>query len=138
MRGLLKVDPMRSFLLSLVLLFLTLTAYAQEFYTRDSSCLFYIPNTLSPNCASSDCSFKVTFACKTKKDYFFVSSDASMQIYNRWGQVVHEIMFDKQQAGWNGGNLDGGTYYWIFKFFEDTDEGRKERSVTGYLTLVRE
>jgi gliding motility-associated-like protein len=66
----------------------------------------------------------------------YAYEEFSLEIYNRWGQKVHESI--DPYFKWNGTNLNGdavtdGTYFYIarLKHFENTDEQK------GTVTLLR-
>lgn len=108
-----------------------------EFGCRDSSFVavyiyplttLYAPNTFTPNGSGVNDVFKVVI---------FDVAEFSLQIYNRWGEIIHES-FD-QDVGWDGRNLNGemvkdGTYIWKAQF---TNASGVREEQKGHVTVLK-
>ncbi len=84
-----------------------------------SGCEIIIPNVFSPNGDGYN-------------DFFVIdhieSRSNTLNIYNRWGNVVYETRNYRNQ--WNGRDLPDGTYYYVLQV---TDE---QEARTGHLTIL--
>ncbi len=85
-----------------------------------------IPNVLTPNNDNKndvlviDCAFQL--------------ENNIIQIFNRWGDKVHEqVTYQNDWRGtYEGDDLPAGTYFYIFKMDQDENE-----AMTGYITIIR-
>ena len=84
-----------------------------------SGCEIIIPNVFAPNGDGYN-------------DFFVIdhieSRSNTLNIYNRWGNVVYETRNYRNQ--WNGRDLPDGTYYYVLQV---TDE---QEARTGHLTIL--
>ena len=69
------------------------------------------------------------------RDLAFFTSQTSVYVYNKWGQMVYNNDNYSNLGGFNGTdnsgkNLDGGTYYYVIKCPE-------RKTTTGYIDLIR-
>ncbi len=84
-----------------------------------------------------------------KNDQFDIiiegESSYHLQIYNRWGVLVYESFEDSENSdnkNWNGQFLNtgeacpSGTYYYIFEFGLNKDDGKKQ-TIQGVIHLIR-
>ncbi|SFT65847.1 gliding motility-associated C-terminal domain-containing protein [Lishizhenia tianjinensis] len=108
-----------------------------EWGCRDSSYIsvyiyplttIYAPNAFTPNGSGVNDVFKIVI---------YDISEFSLEIYNRWGELIHES-FDKN-VGWDGKNLQGemvkdGTYIWKIKF--TNSEGVREEQL-GHVNVLK-
>jgi gliding motility-associated-like protein len=64
--------------------------------------------------------------------------DASLTVFNRWGQVIHQVNSNINASNaWDGKNDNGeevedGVYYYIITL------SRAKRVLKGYITVVRD
>ena len=100
----------------------------------DNCPLYVLPNVFTPN---SDGSNDLYVPINQR---FIERID--MQIFNRWGNLVHEN-FDPQ-INWNGTNMDGddlaeGVYFYVCKIFEKRVNGviLSDEVKSGYIELRR-
>lgn len=63
-------------------------------------------------------------------------TDATLEIYNRWGQKLIET--SNMQTGWdgkhNGNDCNPGVYYWVVRY---TTRANETETLTGFLTLLK-
>lgn len=99
------------------------------FVLTETICNIYIPSAFTPNGDGLNDLFRISGALYVK--------DFSMQVYNRWGQVV----FTSANAfeGWNGTQqglaLDPGIYTYRIRF--TNIQNNEQRIVKGTVTLLR-
>ncbi|HEX4958832.1 MAG TPA: gliding motility-associated C-terminal domain-containing protein, partial [Lacibacter sp.] len=99
------------------------------FVLTETICNIYIPSAFTPNGDGLNDLFRISGALYVK--------DFSMQVYNRWGQVV----FTSTNAfeGWNGTQqglaLDPGIYTYRIRF--TNIQNNEQRIVKGMVTLLR-
>ena len=69
----------------------------------------------------------------------YASAEYSIEIYNRWGQLVFESKdYSRQWNGRNSSNVecDDGTYFWIAKYRSRCGDGQITTQ-KGYVQLIR-
>lgn len=102
------------------------TAYAQISVLQEA--VLVIPNVFSPNGDGSNDRYRITNSGLTY---------LSMEIYNRWGQVVAKL--NRPDDSWDGRSYSGepvpeGTY---FHHLTVRDALNGERTFSGHITLLR-
>lgn len=91
----------------------------------------FVPNTFTPDGDE----FNNVFVAK---GYGILESDFSMEIYDRWGELIFES--HNMEIGWDGSygavteRVQDGTYTWVIRF-RDLTNARHERY--GHLNLLR-
>lgn len=103
----------------------------EVFILPSTEAMGFIPNVFTPNNDG-------------KNDRFQVDGlglqNFTMQVYNRWGQVMYES--SNVQYGWNGGldnssdKVPEGTYYYIITY-KDLCSTEPETKKAGHVTLLR-
>lgn len=101
---------------------------SQEILIEPGNCELFMPNAFTPNRDGVNDIFRVKYSSFIK--YF------SMQIFNKWGQLV--FVTRNPQEGWNG-KLKGvdqpiGSYVWIIQY---TTVENKKGYATGNVLLIR-
>lgn len=95
--------------------------------------IYYIPNTFTPDADQFNETFKPIFT------YGFDPFDYTLEIFNRWGEIIFES--HNVEIGWNGrygvdGNLcQDGTYTW--KIEVKTSKNDERKTFTGHVNLLR-
>ena len=92
------------------------------------SCLGFIPTIFTPNGPGANATWVIP-------DLIFYP-DATVQIYNRWGQLVFECKNNCYFNVWDGTNDDGenlpfGNYYFLINYKEN------EKPIYGAVTIKR-
>jgi len=70
--------------------------------------------------------------------YGILENDFTMEIYNRWGELIFES--HNMQIGWDGSygagteRVQDGTYTWVIRF-RDLTNTKHEKN--GHLSLLR-
>jgi gliding motility-associated-like protein len=96
---------------------------SQDITVTPQVCEILIPNIMTPNGDGDNDSFNVAGIS------FFDGS--LLQVYNRWGNVVHE---DPDYNGkWAATDIPDGTYYYILT----VNENGQKKNYSGSLTIVR-
>ena len=91
----------------------------------------FVPNAFTPDGDE----FNNTF---TAKGYGILETDFTMEIYNRWGELIFES--HNMEIGWDGSYGSGteqvqdGTYTWVIRF-RDLTNTKHEKN--GHLSLLR-
>lgn len=85
----------------------------------DSGCSIWIPNVITPNGDGHNDAWVINGLTK---------SGSSVEVYNRWGNVVYET--GNYGNNWKATGLPDGTYFYVV-----TDARTRER-LTGYLTVL--
>lgn len=90
----------------------------------------FVPNAFTPDGDE----FNNTF---TASGYGILETDFTMEIYNRWGELIFES--HNMQIGWDGSyagteRVQDGTYTWVIRF-KDLTNTLHERN--GHLSLLR-
>ncbi len=81
--------------------------------------ILVFPNVITPNGDGMNDVFEIVNSDKYQ--------NALLQVFNRWGKLVFEQQnYDNK---WDGGNLPDGTYFYIFRYLDD--------SFNGSLTILR-
>ena len=88
--------------------------------------LFYVPNTFTPDGNEYNNDFKPVFGSG------YSAEDYSLEVYNRWGEIV--FMTQNMSFGWDGTTPNGdiamnGTYVWKMTLKSDitsTGQGKKQ------------
>lgn len=85
-----------------------------------------VPNVLTPN--NDDKNDALIIDCANQ------FQNNIIQIFNRWGDKVHEqVTYQNDWRGtYNGDDLPAGTYFYIFKKDQNDSE-----AITGYITIIR-
>lgn len=96
---------------------------SQQIVVTPQVCEIFIPNIMTPNGDGDNDSFDVAGI-----SYF---DGSLLQVYNRWGNLVHE---DSDYNGkWLADGVADGTYYYLLTVQEKTGE----KKYSGSLTIVR-
>lgn len=91
----------------------------------------FVPNAFTPDGDEYNNTFVAT-------GYGILETDFSMEIYNRWGELIFES--HNMGIGWDGSygsateRVQDGTYTWVIRF-RDLTNTRHERN--GHLSLLR-
>lgn len=91
----------------------------------------YVPNTFTPDGDE----FNNVFVAR---GYGILQSDFTMEIYDRWGELIFES--HNMDVGWDGSygavteRVQDGTYTWIIRFLDLTRTKHERR---GHLNLLR-
>jgi gliding motility-associated-like protein len=85
----------------------------------------FIPNVFTPNDDENDVNevWNVSASCV---------KELNCQIFNRWGNLVHEITDPK--GSWDGKDSAAGVYFYKLVV---SSEGDKQENYHGYITLIR-
>ena len=85
-----------------------------------------VPNVLTPNNDNKNDALIIDCANQFENNI--------IQIFNRWGDKVHEkVTYQNDWRGtFEGDDLPAGTYFYIFKKDQDDNE-----AITGYITIIR-
>jgi len=59
--------------------------------------------------------------------------DNELVVINRWGNEVYSTKGYKNENGWNGSQLNEGTYFFVLK----VNMCGEERKYTGYITIIK-
>jgi gliding motility-associated-like protein len=107
------------------------TDYTTLGVTVKQELLYFIPNSFTPDGDEYNHTFKPVFTAGIDPYSY------SIQVYNRWGELIfegHDLKY-----GWDGtymGNQVGnGTYVWKITFREEKNDSRHQ--LTGTLNLLR-
>jgi gliding motility-associated-like protein len=96
---------------------------------ENCACKFNVPNVFSPNNDGLNDIFKPKYICDL--------SDYSLQIFNRWGQLIFQS--NKPDMGWDGSYQSRvqptGTYVWMI-LYHDIITGKLVRK-QGTVVLIR-
>ena len=120
---------------------ITLTAYNNEGCTdsymitllSNETGTIYVPNTFTPDGDEHNQEFKPTLL--PGFDIF----SYTMEIYNRWGEMVFESR--NINFGWDGSygpsahQAQEGVYIWKISYYDQTNNERKE--LVGHISLIR-
>ncbi|MFZ6053315.1 T9SS type B sorting domain-containing protein [Halocola ammonii] len=97
------------------------------------NCVFEMPNIFTPN----DDNYNNEFTRIGGQDCLFTEYD--LRIFNRWGKEVWST--SNPTAAWDGKRKDNdmpeGVYYWTVKYSFIGGDNSSEKSMSGYITLVR-
>ena len=103
------------------------------FIPYENGLVFWIPNTFTPDEDPFNQTFKPVFVSGYDPNEF------TMEIYNRWGDLIFETHNDR--VGWdgsygmNGTNAPDGVYtYYITYKIPEVDE---RKVVKGHINLLR-
>lgn len=92
---------------------------------------YFVPNAFTPNNDGKNDVFK-------GKGFFQVFSDFSMQIFNRWGEMVY--LTEDPREGWNGQVNNSGPFspvgVYVYKI-QYLDARNELKNLEGHLTLLR-
>ncbi len=85
-----------------------------------------IPNVLTPNNDNKNDALVIDCAIQLENNI--------IQIFNRWGDKVHEqVTYQNDWRGtYEGDDLPAGTYFYIFKMDQDESD-----AMTGFITIIR-
>jgi CHU_C Type IX secretion signal domain len=84
---------------------------------------FYVPNAFAPDGHNTE--FK-------PKAIYLAFTGYSLEIYNRWGQLIFKTTDYNQ--GWDGNNAEGGVYSYVIRYKNSKDESKLRR---GSVVLIR-
>ncbi|WP_343634610.1 PKD domain-containing protein [Fluviicola sp.] len=91
----------------------------------------FVPNAFTPDGDEFNNTFMAT-------GYGILETDFSMEIYNRWGELIFES--HNMQIGWDGSygagteRVQDGTYTWVIRFKDLTNTLHEKN---GHLSLLR-
>lgn len=103
------------------------TMYVQ---LKDCICQVFMPNAFSPNGDNINDIFTV-------QENGCVFIDYSLQVYNRWGALVHSS--SDSNLGWNGniGKKKGASAVYVYILEYSLENGAESERIIGDVTLVR-
>lgn len=99
--------------------------------TVNPSFELFVPNAFTPDGDEYNNTFMAT-------GYGILENDFTMEIYNRWGELIFES--HNMQIGWDGSygagteRVQDGTYTWVIRF-RDLTNTKHEKN--GHLSLLR-
>lgn len=91
----------------------------------------FVPNAFTPDGDEFNNAF-------VAKGYGILETDFTMEIYNRWGELIFES--HNMEIGWDGSYGSGtervqdGTYTWVIRFRDLTNA---KHEINGHLSLLR-
>jgi gliding motility-associated-like protein len=88
-------------------------------------CNIRVPNVFTPNGDGLNDFFEI--------EDLYLFPNSALKVFDRWGALVYES--SNYTNNWDGKDLPGGTYFYIFDWQKDTDE---RISSSGNITLLRD
>ncbi len=94
-----------------------------DIYVVPGVCDVNPPNVFTPNGDGKNDFFEIP----NLLDY----QTRKLTVYNRWGNEVYSA--DKYSNDWNGGDLEGGTYFYVLELYNGIQSSTKN----GYLQIIK-
>ncbi|MFK7786320.1 MAG: gliding motility-associated C-terminal domain-containing protein [Crocinitomicaceae bacterium] len=101
-------------------------------FIEDCNCLFYVPNSFTPNGDQINEGFNVYHDCPVIEFEF--------SIFNRWGELIFESRdpnFIWDGTIKSGEKVQDGVYAWRMRYMNEYTNFRKVKEVTGHVNVLR-
>jgi len=96
-------------------------------FLEDCNCLFYVPNSFTPNGDQLNDAFSVYHDCPV--------TEFELYIFNRWGELVYQTT--DPDFVWDGEQLQDGTYTWKMHYANDYTHEMRSKEMHGHVNILR-